>query len=358
MVGGVALGTLSGGGCVESAPLVALDARLTRQMSVGMKIYARELSARLPRVAPDLRFNAFRQGANFGWDEHVRLPRAIRRSGAALTHFLSLYTPAAAPRPYVVTIHDLIHLHFPQYFKSKVPLYYRTVVRYVARRAARVITDDDRTIEDLQRFLGVDAARVRVVPLGVEDRFLAPVNRVRAQRPYLLYAGNHRQHKDIPTLLAAWSSLPERYAVDLYITGPDDFDGVLQAHSNESRRALALGDVTHDRLAGYYAGATALVHPALLEGFGLPFLEAMACGCPVIATEQSLPRVLAGAALTFPARDPAAAAAAMAQLLDDSALRERLATAGRERARTLTWDRCAMLTAEIYREILGESVRG
>ncbi|HEY9181226.1 MAG TPA: glycosyltransferase family 1 protein [Candidatus Baltobacteraceae bacterium] len=335
-------------------PLVALDARLTRQMSVGMKTYARELAARLPSVAPDLRFTALRQGANFGWEEQIRLPRAMRRSGAALAHFLSLYTPLFPPRPYIVTIHDLIHLHFSEYFKPKVPLYYQTVVRLVARRAARVITDDERTVDDLRRFLGVDPSRVRVVPLGVEDRFLRPVQPRRAPRPYLLYAGNHREHKDIPTLLAAWSALPPSHDVDLYLTGHDDFGGALQRLSTPRRAAVALGDLPEDALASAYAGAAALVHPALLEGFGLPLLEAMACGCPVIASRESLPGVLAGASLTFPAGDSGAARDAIVRVLDEPGLRERLVAEGRERARNLTWDRCAMETAAIYRDVLGE----
>lgn len=329
---------------------------MTRQMSVGMKTYARELTARLPLVAPDLHFNAFRQGENFGWDEQVRLPRAIAHSGARLAHFLSFYTPVLPPRPYIVTIHDLIHLHFPQYFKSKVPLYYQTVVRFVAARAARIITDDERTVQDLRRFLGIDPARVRVVPLGVEEAFLQPVQPRSAPRPYLLYAGNHRKHKDIPTLLSAWSSLPQSHAIDLYLTGPDDFGGALQAHSSALRQAVALGDLSQGELASVYAGALALVHPALLEGFGLPMLEAMACGCPVIAARESLPGALEGAALTFPARDALAARDAIARVLDDRSLRERLAAEGQQRARGLTWDRCAMRTADIYREVLREHV--
>ncbi len=351
------VGVLPRGRAMESSALVALDARITRQLSVGMKTYARELAERLPRVAPDLRFVAFRQGTNFGWDEQVRLPRAIAHSGAALTHFLSIYTPALPPRPYVVTIHDLIHLRFPQYFKSKVPLYYKTLVRLAARRAARVITDDERTIEDLHAFLGVRRERVRVVPLGVEDRFLADVEPVRAPRPYLLYAGNHREHKDIATLLAAWASLPESYEIDLYLTGEDDFAGALQARSTPARRAVALGEVAHDELPRYYAGAKALVHPALLEGFGLPMLEAMACGCPVVATRESLPGALGGAALTFNAGDVRGAREQIVRLLDDDALRLRAVQEGRRRARTLTWDLCAAQTAEVYREVLRESAR-
>jgi len=206
--------------------------------------------------------------------------------------------------------------------------------------------------------LGVNPARVRVVPLGVEDRFLQPVEPVRAERPYLLYAGNHRKHKDVATLLRAWSSLPESHAVDLYLTGPDDFEGALQAHSTGARRAAALGDVSADELARYYAGAAALVHPALLEGFGLPLLEAMACGTPVIATADSLPSALDVAALTFPAGEANAAREAILRVLDDDSLRERLIGAGRERARMLTWDRCAMETARIYRDVIRENAKG
>lgn len=332
---------------------VALDARLTRQMSVGMKAYAVELTARLPRVAPDLEFVAFREGGNFGWDEQVRLPLAIRRARADLTHYLSLYTPALPPKPYVVTIHDLIHLRFPEYFKSKVGPYYRTVVRLACARAARVITDDERTIGDLRRFLGVDPGRVRVVPLGADDRYFAPVEPYAARRPYVLYAGNHRPHKDLRTLFEAWAGLPQDVALDLYVTGADDF-GDTRHYARAEGRIVALGDVPVDLLASYYAGARALVHPALCEGFGLPMLEAMATGCPVIACEDAIPGILRDVALEFAPRDVQGARAAMLRVLRDEALRSRLSAQARARAQTLTWDRCAAATAQVYREILEE----
>lgn len=336
---------------------VALDARLTRQMSVGMKAYALELAERLPRVAPDLQFAVFRDGSNFGWDEQVRLPLAIRRARADVAHFLSLYTPAFPPRPYVVTIHDLIHLRFPEYFKSKVGPYYRTVVRLVCARAARVITDDDRTVADLQRFLGVDPSRVRVIPLGADDRYFAPVEPMPAHRPYILYAGNHRPHKDLATMFAAWSGLPGELALDLYVTGSDDF-GDAAKYARERGRIVALGDVPADALASYYAGAAALVHPALCEGFGLPMLEAMAVGCPVIACEDSIPGILRDVSVTFAPRDVSGARSAIARILSDDALRTRLKEEGRGRARAFTWDRCAAQTAQVYREILEERAQG
>ena len=172
-------------------------------------------------------------------------------------------------------------------------------------------------------------------------------------RPFLLYVGNHRAHKDVPTLLQAWAALPARYDVDLLLTGHDDFNGELQRISSDRRTAIALGDVDDDALASYYAGATALVHPSLLEGFGLPFVEAMAQGCPVIATTTSIPDPVASAALTFAPRDVEAARGLIERVLDDQALRTTLVERGREAARALTWDRTARETAAVYREILG-----
>lgn len=338
---------------MASVPVVALDARLTRQMSAGMKTYAVQLAELLPIAAPDLQFVAFTRGGNFGWEEQVRLPLRIRAARANLTHYLSLYAPLLAPQPFVVTVHDLIHLRFPKYFKAKIRPYYLTAVRCLCARAARVITDDERTVGDLERFLGVDPSKVRVIPLGAANRYFSPVQPHLAQRPYLLYAGNHRAHKDLPTLLRAWASLPSALAIDLYLTGSSVPEAGAQ-YSRENGAIVMLGEVSEADLASYYAGAAALVHPALCEGFGLPMLEAMACGCPVVACEDALPTALRPAALTFPARDASAARDALVRLLGDRALRARLADAGQAQAAPLTWERCARETAQVYRDVLME----
>ena len=336
-----------------NAARVGLDARLTRQMSAGMKTYTRELVARLPRIAPEFDYVPFTRGGNFGWDEQVRLPLAIRRARVDLVHFPSLYVPVFVPGRFVVTIHDLIHLHFPRQFKAKVGPYYATVVRLACARAERVITDDERTVDDLVSMLSVRRSKVRVVPLGVDESFLRPWEPYAGARPYVLYVGNHRRHKDLPTLFDAWSSLPESIGVDCYVTGPDDFGGELERRSTPARAIVALGDVPVERLAAYYAGAVALVQPSLREGFGLPVLEAMAAGCAVVACEDSVPRVLQGAARTFPAGDAATLARELEALYRDEGTRERSVKLGREAAVHWSWDRCARATADVYREVLG-----
>jgi O-antigen biosynthesis alpha-1,2-mannosyltransferase len=317
-----------------------------------MKTYARELVSRLPQVAPEFSYSAFSSGRNFGFEEQIRLPLAIRRERVDIVHFLSIYVPLVAAAPSIVTVHDLIHLRFPQYFKAKVRPYYQTVVRLACARARAVVTDDERTIDDLRELLGVDRKKIRVVPLGVDERFLGPVEPFAAERPYVLYVGNHRQHKNLATLFDAWSQLPEEDAVDLYLTGPDDFSGELQRRATAGRAIVALGDVPDERLASYYAGARALVQPALREGFGLPMLEAMAVGCPVVACEDAVPRILEPAALTFAARDAVELSAILRDVLADAGLRERFVNLGRRIARTLTWDHCARATADVYREVL------
>ncbi len=335
-----------------STARVGLDARLTRQLSAGMQTYVRELVTRLPRVAPEYEYVPFTQGSNFDWSEQVRLPLAIRRANLDMVHFLSQYVPVLLPRRFVLTIHDLIHLRFPEHFKTKVRPYYATVVRFACARATRVITDDDRSVDDLDAMLGVERSKVRVIPLGVDELFSAGVAPHAGARPYLLYVGNHRRHKDLATLFEAWSSLAELWQVDLYLTGPDDFAGELQRRSRPGRAIVALGEITTERLAAYYAGARALVQPALREGFGLPMLEAMAAGCPVIACEDAVPRPLAAPALTFRARDVSGLRTMLERTLGDEGLRVRAINLGREVARELTWDRCARATADVYREVL------
>jgi glycosyltransferase involved in cell wall biosynthesis len=332
---------------------VALDARLTRQMSVGMRAYAQELVARLPRVAPDLSFRTVGRGENFSLEEQVRFPLELARARPRLTHFLSLYAPLFAPRRFAITIHDLIHLRYPELFKAKVGPYYRVAVRSLCARAERVITDDWRTVADLERFLGVPPAKVRVIALGVDDAFLGEVAPEQAPRPYFLYVGNHRPHKDLTTAFAAWEALPGELEADLVVTGADDL--APEAHRPvRGRGALRFaGDLERGRLAAAIRGATALVHPAWCEGFGLPMLEAAALGTRVLACADAVPGVLRPYVGVFAARDVRALRDLMAGALSGSGGLD--LERARSFARTQTWDRCAAATAEVYREVLAES---
>jgi glycosyltransferase involved in cell wall biosynthesis len=327
---------------------VAFDARETSHMSAGVLTYSRKLRAWLPRVAPDLQLVPVGGGDNFDLAEQIGLPLAILRTRARLAHFPTLFVPRFAPRPYVVTVHDLIDLHEPQYVKRKVGPYLRAIVAPAVRAASAVITDDEATVADLERFFGVDPARVRVIPLGCDDASGDAAPPARA-RPYVLYVGNRRPHKNLATLVAAWAQLPPEQAVDLALTGPPDDE--LRAARGPGE-IVFLGQPRDEELRGWYAGAAAYAHPALREGFGLPLLEAMRAGARVIASRSALPACLAAHAVALEARDAGAWRAALAAVLADPGGARAAAQAACEATAGFTWERTARHTAAVYRECL------
>jgi len=367
-----------------SVPLVAIDARMTDQMSVGMKTYVRELVRRLPRVATDLRFIAVvnddvethpdmgtlhideRSSRNASWGEFVRLPKLMNRMRPAVGHYPTPYAPRWSPYPYVYTIHDLIHRRFPQYHSWKIPPYYALLVGPVARRAATVIVPTRATVPDVERYLGVGAEHVRPVPMGVGDAFReAQADRSKSQSPavwerfgltlpYFLYAGNHRRHKNLETLVLAWQMLDD--ACDLAITEDGSFDFDIDRYVKPNGRIVRLGRVDERDLVALYAASAAAVQPSLYEGFGLTVVEAMAAGAPcVVAETPALLEVAGGASLTFPPRDAAALARVMRTLLHDKGEAGRLRAAGRGRAVSFSWDETARGTASVYREVVSHA---
>jgi glycosyltransferase involved in cell wall biosynthesis len=328
---------------------LAFDARETSHMSAGVLNYSRKLREWLPRVAPDVDLVAVGNGDNFDLAEQIGLPLAIARAHAQIAHFPTLFVPRFVPCRYVVTVHDLIDLHYPQFVKRQVAPYVRALVAPVLRGARAVITDDEATVDDLERFLGVDARRVRVIPLGYDE---PPVTAAAMDhpRPYVLYVGNRRPHKNLATLVAAWSGLPAGRAVDLVLSGPPD--AALQAARGPGE-IVFLGELTDAELRRWYAGAAVYAHPALREGFGLPLLEAMRNGARVVSSKAAIPRVLAPHALVVDAGDVAAWRAALASQLDDPVGARAAAGTARAATRELTWERTARLTAGVYREVGG-----
>lgn len=366
-----------------SVPVVALDARITRQMSAGMRTYVVELVKRLPKVAPDLRFiaamnvempthpdlgvirigEATARNASLG--ELFELPKILASMGPSVAHYMTPYAPRWSRAPYVYTIHDAIHLRYPQYHSWKIPWYYRFVAGPVARGARAVLVPTHATAADLHRYLEVRSSATRIVPLGVSESFAVPNTErdavgVRAreqfglQRPYFLYAGNHRRHKNVETLVAAWASMAA--PSDLVITEDDPFAFDVDRYVRQDGRIVKVGHVGGRDLIGLYAGCAGSVQPSLYEGFGLSVLEAMAAGAPCIVAETpALLEVAGDAALRFPPADVAALAAAMMKVLTDSAAAAGLREAGRARVAHFSWDATARATASVYRESIANA---
>jgi glycosyltransferase involved in cell wall biosynthesis len=296
------------------------------------------------------------------WDQ-ISLPRLLGKTGTEV--FLSPYYkgPLRSPCPVVVTASDLIELRFPRrgiVRRRLLPLW----MRMTLRSAAHVLTPSEYSRQDIAATLGVATSRITAVPLAVDDRFLRPPSaqetrgvRERYNLPdrYVLYVGRCSPHKNVATLVHAWSKLPvdfrRRYAL---VLAGDDVSRFRRAAGAYGVDAIIPGFVQDADLPGVYGGATALAFPSLYEGFGLPPLEAMSCGTPVIAANAtSIPEVVGSAARLVDPLDAGAWTRALVDLLgNDEALRQ-LAAAGLARAALFTKER----TAAVMLEVLAAAAR-
>jgi len=306
--------------------------------------------APIPVAASHIRAHRLPKRPTLYWDQ-VLLPRALRQMGT--TVFFSPYykAPLLAPCPTVVTIHDLIPLRFPAYTRGPWRLYaaaFRAWAALLARRAAAVITDSADSKTDLVGLLGLASEPVHVIPIGVGEEFqpglpaeavASAAARYRIPGPYLLAVGNFLPHKNLPRLVEAYGDLPERLRdrIQLVLAGTPASHGPARP---VDRTALARpgvllpGFIAPNDLPLLYAGAMALVCPSLAEGFGLPVLEAMACGTPVVcARAGALPEVAGDAALYVDPTDVGSIAAGLRQILGDETLRRELSARGPARAR-------------------------
>jgi glycosyltransferase involved in cell wall biosynthesis len=329
---------------------VALDARITPRMSAGMRAYVRALVDGLPRVARDVVVHALDRGGNFGIDEQFRLPAAIRALAPDVTHFPTVFVPFERRKPYVAMVHDLIHLEYPTFFGVATAAHYALIGEPMYRGAALLLTSDARTVSACERLLRVPADRCRVVPLGYDPALLEPVEPLHVPRPFVLYAGNHRPHKNLAVLFEAWSGLLPAVELDLVCTGPDD-PVARERFSRTNGELRFTGDLSLPALAQHYRAALAYVHPALAEGFGLPMLEATVLGTPVLASATCVPGILAAHVTTFAPHDVLALRALLVDVVARTPDYRRIAAEGSHAVRAYTWDRFAAGTAAVYREV-------
>ncbi len=328
--------------------LVAIDARAAvRRETGGVERVAREIAGRLPALRPD-RYVVVRprprlaHRAGHAW-EQLALPLLAREADL-------LYCPAnlapVASRRNAVVIHDLAALAHPEWYGRAYAAWQRAVLPAVARRARTVLTVSGFARGEIVERLGVPADSVAVVPNGVSAAFSPSADSGPARaafgldRHYVLALATRSARKNLAVLAEAASRLGE-LGIELVIAGGGR--GYLRGGTAPPGRAL--GYVAESLLPGLYTGARALAMPSLYEGFGLPCLEAMACGTPVVAADRAaLPETCGGAALLAEPNDPEAFAAALLRAAADDAERARLIAAGHDRAARFTWKRSAELT--------------
>jgi glycosyltransferase involved in cell wall biosynthesis len=280
--------------------------------------------------------------AAMGWAAVRPGPLRARLAGAGAVHYpLTIRIPPVRT-PFATTLHDVQHLDLPQLF-SRGERAFRSLAYHRSARSAKLVIVPSAFVRDrATAALGLDAARVRVIHHGIDHELFSPGDGERA--PFLLYPARAWPHKNHARLFEAFSRLRrDRPELRLVLTGGGDRgalpDGV------ESR-----GNVSLEELVGLYRTASALVFPSLYEGFGLPPLEAMACGCPVACSDAaSLPEVCDDAARMFDPHEPEAIAAAVSDVLaDPGPWSER----GLVRAAGFTWERSAGAHEDVYRELL------
>ena len=333
-----------------SKPLVVLDADVLGRRRTGDETYVEQLLRTLPQVAGDFRYAAITRRPDLvpGGVEPVHVParmqelrmawsvpRALRRLRPALAHFLHV-VPPAVPCPKVVKIPDLSWERDAGVMNARDRVIFRTLVPRAARKAARVVTVSERSKRDLVETYGVPPEKIVVTPLGVDPAFAPGTN---GRDSFLLYVGAIEPRKQPLVAVEAAHAVGRT----LVVAGPAK-DSSLAAELRR-RGADVRGYVPKTELVRLYRQAACLVLPSKHEGFGLPVVEAMACGTPVVAANDEAMREVAGDAAVFGADVVAGVRRALAE-------HDRLSAAGIERAKAFTWEETARRTAAAYREAL------
>ncbi|RME50095.1 MAG: glycosyltransferase family 1 protein [Caldilineae bacterium] len=352
----------------------------------GVSNYSQNLLSALGQAGSRHRFTAFLSDPAFQaegvtlvrtrWPAHLpparilweqtALPWALRRQDAALVHGLVNVLPLATSVPGVVTVHDLSFIHMPEKFPPAKRFYLERLCRASAARARRIIAVSRQTADDLVRCFGVKADRIEVVYNGVAAHFRPEADRVEmgpprslveVDRPFLLYVGTLEPRKNLVRLVEAFArwrqGRPSAREVQLVLAGAKGWyyeEIFQQVQALELQEVVRFpGFIPTEELPGWYRAAAAFVYPSLFEGFGLPVVEAMACGTPVICSDAASLREVAGdAALIAPAEDVDAWVAGLDAFFTQPGLADDLRRRGLERASRFTWERAAAETIAVY----------
>lgn len=354
--------------------LVESIARRPEAQAYAFRIYVRgEDRAALPDLPEN--FTVVEEDSpGYSISELTRFAWRLLRDRLDLFHATHYVIPPLARARAVVTIHDIIHVLYPQFLPNRAALIYaRVMIRRALKRADRILTVSYNSKRDLVDYFGIPPARIDVVYNGVASRFRADVpraerDRVAARyglpRPYLLFLGGEKPHKNVRNVIRAFAEARRERALPhcLVLAGP------MPRNRNRVEALISAleldgcvhrpGIVPEEDLPGLYAGADAFLYPTLYEGFGLPVIEAMACGVPVLTSSTSaLQEVAGGYAYLVDPMDVSAIARGIVTLATDPARRAEFAELGRRRARDFSWDRAAEQTLKIYAEALTKTRR-
>jgi len=377
-----------------STPHIGLNAHLLggagTYRAAGIHSYIYHLIRHLPQADARFSYTAFmrrQSGADFPgihtclsplpterpwvrifWEQTLQ-PWALRRCNVALVHGLAFALPVVAPCPMIVTVYDLSFFRLPQYFRPWNRLYLKFITRHSVRRAAIVIAISQSTKREIMDILGIPGAKIHVIPPGknpvfrpVEDREAVTDFRRRRDLPdrMIFYLGTLEPRKNLVVLLRAYARLRamKPSAPALVIGGAKGWY-YEQIYATVEQlgltgKVLLPGYIPTDELLWWYNAADCFVYPSLYEGFGMPVVEAMACGTPVVTSNvTSLPEVVGNAGLTVSPTSAEQLAQAMSKALYDSTWRESAHDLGIQRAAQFSWLEAAKQTTQLYHKVLG-----
>lgn len=370
-----------------SSPLrVGIDGRAFGSPAPGVRRYAAGLANALVGMGEPLELVALggRDGSaiprgvghvaeprhpptNLGWSL-VGLPRAALRAGVSVIHSPAYTAPLWGRIPVALTIHDVSYELHPEWYPYRRDWMRRAFYRRSARAAVEILTVSEFSAGEIAAAYAIPRRRITVAPLGVDHRFGPGDARLPSELPaqvtgpFVLHVGDLHERRNLPAVLDA-VLIARRHvgalsALTLVLAGEDRGVGqalcAMAAAADSEDAVVLLGTVSEERLGALYRCAAALVYPSLYEGFGLPLLEAMASGTPVIAsTAASLPEVVGDAGILLSPLESGAWAEAIGRVVRDDDLRGRLRARGLARAAQFTWDRTARITYDVYRKAAG-----
>jgi glycosyltransferase involved in cell wall biosynthesis len=359
-------------------PRIGFDGRALASPAAGVRRYTTELFGALAVLDPDLTVvavgapegmalparvergpGAASLPSNLGW-MLTGLPRAARQARLDLFHAPAYTVPSGAPRPLVVTIHDVSYDRHPEWYPYRRDPIRRAFYRRCARAADRVITDSTFSKAEIAAAYELRPESIDVVPLAAGPAFApGPPMPLPSSIPprYLLHVGELHVRRNLPVVVRALAILhrlrPDLADVGIVVAGTAGEGAKPASESGAAPRLTFTGHAEETLLLALYRSATALVYPSRYEGFGLPLVEAMACGVPVLASHSScIPEVTGGAAVLLDPDDDEGWSTAIARVLDDRDYAADLREAGLRRAMQFSWRRTAEETAGVYARLL------
>lgn len=350
---------------------IGIDVHSAHQRKTGIGVYTQNLVAALKKVDKENQYLYYGEESP---RDFSTVPRILRENtyltarsfldGLDVFHVPGYGVPLCSRGTLVATVHDVIGMIFPENLPPGARLYWGTWLPWVVSRADRIVADSQCTKRDLMRLMGVAEEKIRVIHLAAEPAFrpitdalaLAQVRkRFNLTKPFVLYVGTVEPRKNLERVMEAWAAVKRRTKLPHQLVVAGRLDWAYEKVSDLVRRleikrdVVFTGYVRDEELPLLYNACDLFVFPSLYEGFGMPVLEAMACGVPVLTSNtSSIPEVAGDAAILVDPTDTEQMTRGIQQGLEDDALRERLRRAGPARAAQFSWEKTARETLEVY----------